>query len=341
MTQAKSWLLQLIHRLEYLMDPISSANSKVGMLIPVTNYVLRVLQLWPDFIILYIYAQRPVSTGVRNSAGLVPATFTSDGKHIVSVTEDSNVCIWNYNDEEQTASRAKTVRSYESFYSHNASVVVPWCGLKTHSGSQPGSILANGAEYNDEKSLSTSSSTDCFSLSRGFSFDSQFKGSATWPEEKLPNLTPLPVSPSSVSKSDYKFLKNAWQSALASSPNLWGLVVVTAGLDGYIRTFLNYGLPIRFWDHNIIIIHLAEAPLQFWASFWLPCHAMHVMKQLQKQQLWRGAAVSSIIFSCKDSSAQRLYRLWFVVVYAVNRFVSWMRQVSNFCTKFRESSYAT
>nr|GMD03307.1 WD repeat-containing protein 44-like [Ipomoea batatas] len=158
--------------------------------------------------------------GVRNSAGLVPATFTSDGKHVVSVTEDSNVCIWNYNELQTT----KTVRSYESFYSQNASVVIPWCGLKT-----------------DPAGKALSFSTD---LSRGFSFDSQFKGSATWPEEKLPNLSPSP-SPA-VSKSDYKFLKSAWQSALGSSPNLWGLVVVTAGLDGYIRTFLNYGLPIRF-----------------------------------------------------------------------------------------------
>ncbi|XP_019168633.1 PREDICTED: uncharacterized WD repeat-containing protein C18H10.05-like [Ipomoea nil] len=155
--------------------------------------------------------------GVRNSAGLVPATFTSDGKHVVSVTEDSNVCIWNYN-ELQTS---KTVRSYESFYSHNASVVVPWCGAGS---SVPGSMLSSG------KAISTSSSSCC-----------QFKGCATWPEEKLPNLSPSPVL-----KSDYKFLKSAWQSALASSPNLWGLVVVTAGLDGYIRTFLNYGLPIRF-----------------------------------------------------------------------------------------------
>nr|GMD07466.1 WD repeat-containing protein 44-like [Ipomoea batatas] len=156
--------------------------------------------------------------GVRNSAGLVPATFTSDGKHVISVTEDSNVCVWNYNESQTT----KTVRSYENFNSQNASVVIPWCGLKT-----------------DPAGSSLSLSTD---LSRGFSFDSQFKGSATWPEEKLPNLSPSPA----VSKSDYKFLKSAWQNALGSSPNLWGLVVVTAGLDGYIRTFLNYGLPIRF-----------------------------------------------------------------------------------------------
>nr|GMD05507.1 WD repeat-containing protein 44-like [Ipomoea batatas] len=147
--------------------------------------------------------------GVQNSAGLVPATFTSDGKHVVSVTEDSNVCIWNYNELQTT----KTVRSYENFYSQNASVVIPWCGLKTDPvGSlQPGSILSNGKAL--EKSLSFS--TD---LSRGFSFDSQFKGSATWPEENLPNLSPSP-SPA-VSKSDYKFLKSAWQSALGSSPNL-------------------------------------------------------------------------------------------------------------------------
>jgi hypothetical protein len=29
------------------------------------------------------------------------------------------------------------------------------------------------------------------------------------------------------------------------SSHLWGLVIVTAGWDGRIRTYLNYGLPLR------------------------------------------------------------------------------------------------
>jgi hypothetical protein len=29
---------------------------------------------------------------------------------------------------------------------------------------------------------------------------------------------------------------------------MWGLVIVTAGWDGRIRTYLNYGLPLRLWE---------------------------------------------------------------------------------------------
>ncbi|KAH0707910.1 hypothetical protein KY290_011853 [Solanum tuberosum] len=179
--------------------------------------------------------------GIRNSGNQFPASFTSDGKHILAVTEDSNVHIWNYTDQGRRTNKLKKVRSSESFFSNNASVAIPWSGFNTNPGTLPRSILENGNV--NRNSLPRTS--DCFSLGRTFLVDSLSKGSATWPEEKLPNSSsPVTVFPS-VCKSEYKFLKSAWQGAL-SSPHLWGLVVVTAGLDGCIRTFLNYGLPIRF-----------------------------------------------------------------------------------------------
>ncbi|XP_055821753.1 uncharacterized protein LOC129890213 [Solanum dulcamara] len=179
--------------------------------------------------------------GIRNSGNQFPASFTSDGKHILTVTEDSNVHIWNYTDHGRTTNKLKKVRSSESFFSNNASVAIPWSGFNTNPGTLPRSVLENGNVNRN----SLPKTLDCFSLGRAFLVDSVSKGSATWPEEKLPNSSsPVTVFPS-ICKSEYKFLKNAWQGAL-SSPHLWGLVVVTAGLDGCIRTFLNYGLPICF-----------------------------------------------------------------------------------------------
>ncbi|CAI9772630.1 unnamed protein product [Fraxinus pennsylvanica] len=179
--------------------------------------------------------------GNRSSGSQATASFTSDGEHIVSATEDSNICIWNYTTEDKKSARPKNVRSRESFFSRNASLAIPWVGLKTKLGALPGSILGN-VNF-DEKLLQKlpASFPDLFTMSRGF-LDS--KGSATWPEEKLPNSSSVPVSPS-VCKSEFKFLKSAWQNAL-HSPHLWGLVIVSAGWDGCIRTFLNHGLPIRF-----------------------------------------------------------------------------------------------
>ncbi|KAG8374555.1 hypothetical protein BUALT_Bualt10G0007600 [Buddleja alternifolia] len=175
--------------------------------------------------------------GNRSSSSQVPASFTSDGEHIVSVSEDSNVRVWNYTIHDQISSRSKNIKSCETFSSLNASIAVPW---KNKLGSLPGSILGNGHNL-DDKLLQKF--PDCLT-SLGFFLDALYKGSATWPEEKLPKSIPTAVKPP-LCKSEFKFLKNAWLNAL-NSPHLWGLVVVTAGWDGCIRTFLNYGLPIRF-----------------------------------------------------------------------------------------------
>ncbi|CAK9169346.1 unnamed protein product [Ilex paraguariensis] len=186
--------------------------------------------------------------GNQNSGSQASASFTSDGKHIVSATEDSNICMWNYLSQDRISSKAKKIKSCESFLSHNASIAIPWCGMsivsRTSSGDDlPGCVLANQRFGEDLHRKMPLSSPDCFSLSRGFLLEALHKGSATWPEEKLPNSSPLAISPSFY-KSGYKFLKSAYQSTF-SSPHLWGLVVVTAGWDGRIRTYLNYGLPMR------------------------------------------------------------------------------------------------
>ncbi|CAN1779158.1 Uncharacterized WD repeat-containing protein C3H5.08c [Linum perenne] len=188
-------------------------------------------------------------SGLRVAANQMHATFTSDGKHVVSTSDDSNVHVWNYDKQERPSSRPKHIHSYESFMSQNASVAIPWRGIET----VPATILsppppptgdshaASSNAANCHRN-STVTSPDCFSLTRGFLLDSLIRGSATWPEEKLPNSKPVSVSTLKF-KSEFKFLKNACQSMFNS--HMWGLVIVTAGWDGRIRTYLNYGLPLR------------------------------------------------------------------------------------------------
>lgn len=177
------------------------------------------------------------SSGNKSAGSQAPASFTSDGEHIVSATDDSNVHIWNYTSHDQKSSRSKSIKSCESFSARNSSIAIPWSGLKNKIGSLPGNILGNA--HFDQLQKLPASFPDCFT-SLSFFLDALYRGSATWPEEKLPKSKPPPVS-----KSDFKFLKNAWLHA-RHAPNLWGLVIVTAGWDGCIRTFLNYGLPLRF-----------------------------------------------------------------------------------------------
>ncbi|KAL8538042.1 hypothetical protein ACS0TY_000123 [Phlomoides rotata] len=165
--------------------------------------------------------------GPRNAGNNISASFTSDGKHIVSASEDSNVYVWNYTSEGN--STPKVVRSFECF-SSDASVAVTWSGLKSNSLSD-----------SSINSLPFSPSSTCFSLSQEFPLDSNSKGSATWPEEKLPKSSHRALT-SSLGRSQFKLFKTSCQSSLNS--NAWGLVIVTAGWDGRIRSYHNYGLPV-------------------------------------------------------------------------------------------------
>ncbi|KAG2297056.1 hypothetical protein Bca52824_043725 [Brassica carinata] len=113
-------------------------------------------------------------------------------------------------------SQTKRIRSFERF-STNASVAATWCGFSDHNRTIP------------------FSSPPCLSLKESGSVP---KGNATWPEE---NLTENPLS--SMTASQYKFLKSSYQRATSSSL-AWGMVIVTGGWDGRIRTFQNYGLPV-------------------------------------------------------------------------------------------------
>ncbi|KAH9774982.1 hypothetical protein KPL71_006262 [Citrus sinensis] len=185
------------------------------------------------------------------------ATFTSDGKHVVSPSEDSNIYIWNYSNQDKSSSRSKSIWSCESFLSHNVSVAIPWVGLETTAGALPSPTFGekmqrNSLKQNNHQNLEGDldqnmphSPSDCFSHARDFFLEYMTKSAATWPEEKLPNASPpKAVSLSPLCKSKLKLLKSACQSIL-SNPHLWGLVIVTASWDGRIRTYLNYGLPIR------------------------------------------------------------------------------------------------
>ncbi|WCJ26578.1 Transducin/WD40 repeat-like superfamily protein [Euphorbia peplus] len=183
------------------------------------------------------------ASSIGVGANQMNASFTSDGKHVVSTNEDSNVYIWNYTNQEKSP-RKKTIQSYENFTSHNASIAVAWRGIENESSTETSKSGTDHQklleELDDETVLS---SQDCFSHTRAFLWDSLTRGTATWPEEKLPDCPPIAVSPNRF-KSEFKFLKNACNS-MFNSPHLWGLVVVTAGWDGRIRTYLNYGLPLR------------------------------------------------------------------------------------------------
>ncbi|GMJ13611.1 hypothetical protein like AT5G24320 [Hibiscus trionum] len=177
-------------------------------------------------------------TGAPNNGNQAFTSLTPDGKHIVSACEDADVYIWNCVDQdEQTRHYAKDMRSFERFFA-NASIAIPWCGMECEKAENGRKFEVYNKNLHDNLPFSSPSH---FSLSHE-SFEESFpKESTTWPEEALPPSSQSTVS-SAMHKSHYKFLKSSCQNTFKS--HAWGLVIVTTGLDGRIRSFLNYGLPV-------------------------------------------------------------------------------------------------
>ncbi|KAJ4726273.1 WD repeat-containing protein 44-like [Melia azedarach] len=198
--------------------------------------------------------------GFRNTNSQISASLTANGRYVVSASEDSYVYVWKY-EAESRPSRSKGVtvtHSYEHFHCQDVSVAIPWPGMgdawglqDTYAGDQNG-FDNNLDEFStanhpptpvedtsgNEGSRSASGCTNSplngtiSSATNSYFFD---RISATWPEEKL-TLAARNRSPrTSVDISN----------GLNSNMSAWGMVIVTAGLRGELRTYQNFGLPVR------------------------------------------------------------------------------------------------
>jgi hypothetical protein len=158
----------------------------------------------------------------------VPASFTANGGHIICCDEDSNIYLWNHSNPD-ALTHLKTTYTCERFSSPSASIAVPWNGFSTCEDLS--GYTSSGLAGSDVRYLSPSGS---FTLNPEFLAETLPRGTATWPEEKLPSEAAV------LNKSQCKFLRTACQN----ESHAWGHVIVTAGWDGRIRVFQNYGLPV-------------------------------------------------------------------------------------------------
>lgn len=196
-------------------------------------------------------------TGFRNTNSQISASLTANGKYVVSASEDSHVYIWKH-EAESRPSRSKGVtitHSYEHFHCQDVSVAIPWPGIgdswclqdEVQTGLGNGLDEVSTANHpptpveeatGNEGSWSASGCTNSplhgtiSSASNNYFFD---RISATWPEEKLLLATRNRSPRVSVD----------FSNGVSQNMSAWGMVIVTAGLRGEIRTFQNFGLPIR------------------------------------------------------------------------------------------------
>ncbi|KAL1325499.1 hypothetical protein HN51_035564 [Arachis hypogaea] len=198
--------------------------------------------------------------GFRNSTSQISASLTANGKYIVAASEDSHIYIWrNEADCRPNRSKAVTVTSsYEHFHCKDVSVAIPWPGMDyawemhdTFSREQPEFddnvdevSSANHPPTPVEEDIGTEGSQSASGCNNSplhgtiaGATDSYFfdRISATWPDEKQLAATRNRSSQISVDLSS---------NAVSQNMSAWGMVIVTAGLRGEIRTFQNFGLPL-------------------------------------------------------------------------------------------------
>lgn len=168
--------------------------------------------------------------------------------------------VWKH-EAESRPNRSKGVtvtRSYEHFHSQDVSVAIPWPGISESWGPEDLSLEEKNVprhhfdevstanhpptpveEFNGNNSSPSASgcSTSPFrgtisSAPNSYFFD---RISSTWPEEKL-----LLAAKNRSPRASLDFSNGVLQNRAA-----WGMVIITAGLRGEIRTFQNFGLPVR------------------------------------------------------------------------------------------------
>ncbi|XP_024967793.1 WD repeat-containing protein 44 [Cynara cardunculus var. scolymus] len=200
--------------------------------------------------------------GFRNTNSQISAYLAANGRYVVCASEDSQVYVWKHEGDSR-ASRNKSVtvtQSYEHFHCQDVSMAIPWPGINdTCWGFQDGFSgepnrlsgdhldevsTANHPPTPEDKTNGKDGSpltSGCSnsplhgtisSASNGYFFD---RISATWPEEKLVLATKNRSPRTSV---DYT-------NGMSPGKSAWGMVIVTAGLRGEIRTFQNFGMPVR------------------------------------------------------------------------------------------------
>ncbi|EOA29846.1 hypothetical protein CARUB_v10012940mg [Capsella rubella] len=200
--------------------------------------------------------------GFRNTSSQISASITGDGKYVVSASEDSHVYIWKYESPASRPSRSSNnknvavTNSYEHFHSQDVSAAISWPGMaSTENWGTQNRAGVNGNTNNlDNVSTANHPPTPVeqpgtldrgnsprngiiSSATNGYFFD---RMSATWPEEKLLFGRNRSGNRLSTDLSSNGVVGNSGNVSAS-----WGMVIVTAGLRGEIRTFQNFGLPIR------------------------------------------------------------------------------------------------
>lgn len=168
---------------------------------------------------MYLFTWTYIRIGYKNTSSQFSAHYSGDGKYVICASEDSQVYIWKHEKAKNNSGGAKpkyiTTTSYEHFVCTEVTVAVPWHGSNKLEG------------------LENESQSKCDS------------------KRSVDDKSQLPPVPKKQEDSEQQPCNTSDDGSLQSSNNnniqstAWGMVIVTAGLDGEIRVYQNVGLPIK------------------------------------------------------------------------------------------------
>lgn len=101
-------------------------------------------------------------SGLRNTNSQIAASFTSDGKYVISASEDSQVFVWKREEPRNTGTGKRTVmnsRGHENFPCKDVSVAIPWPG--TVKGEPQSKSIANSKRQSKRSQPQQTNTTSC------------------------------------------------------------------------------------------------------------------------------------------------------------------------------------
>ncbi|KAG6401070.1 hypothetical protein SASPL_137915 [Salvia splendens] len=196
-------------------------------------------------------------SGSRNTCSQSVASFSPDGRHVISASEDNQVYIWKVGECKNPSGGKKsklTVKAYEHFHCKDVTVAVAWSGVNTTN--EPPSVEIHSKRHSKDKIVGTSKRRNLPPLPKksegedddhsppidpgiGVINTSRSLSASVSTHESPPTCSAL-GSQRSQSLSSHTFCHIGGQTVQATA---WGMVIVTASLEGEIRVYQNFGLP--------------------------------------------------------------------------------------------------
>lgn len=185
--------------------------------------------------------------GFRNTSSQMSASFCPDGKHIISASEDSQVYIWKVEEvKSQGAAKKKIVgevNAHENFACKDVSVAITWPGSTKYE--------APAVDLHPKKATTTTTTAKKPPLAAPPTKeeDASDHGSTLPPlpkkkkdaEEKKEDQ----AEPAQEETSEAAAEAAESTTATTMQATTWGLVIVTATLEGEIKVYQNFGLPVK------------------------------------------------------------------------------------------------